>query len=142
VTKLIPSLENSRIATVKKWVNKERRGGSRTRRLFQKVLLHRQFHKVSNLGLIGKRILNFRNDQTTIFIYLYLVDGSLERSASARCPIICSTQSFIVTLAATATHTLLSTRMYVQVHHVQVLPEVRLFVPPRLSRLAFKKWHR
>ena len=35
-TKLIPFLENSRIATVKKWVNEERRGGSRARRLFQK----------------------------------------------------------------------------------------------------------
>ena len=53
VTKLIPSLKNSRIATVKKWVNKERRGGSRTRRLFQKVLIFPSFRKIFYLGLIG-----------------------------------------------------------------------------------------
>ena len=56
VTKLIPSLENSRIATVKKWVNKERSGGSRTRRLFQKVLIFPSFRKIFHLGLIGKII--------------------------------------------------------------------------------------
>ena len=43
VTKLIPSLKNSRIATVKKWVSEERRGGTPTRRLFQKVLIFPSF---------------------------------------------------------------------------------------------------
>ena len=56
VTKLIPSLKNSRIATVKKWVSEERRGGSRTRRLFQKVLIFPSFRKIFHLGLIGKII--------------------------------------------------------------------------------------
>ena len=37
--KLIPVLKNPRIATVKKWVYEERRGGSRTGRLFQKCLI-------------------------------------------------------------------------------------------------------
>ena len=36
VMKVIPFVENSRIATFKKWVDEERTGGSRTRRLFQK----------------------------------------------------------------------------------------------------------
>ena len=39
VTKLIPLLEDSMIAMVKKWVNEERRGGSRTGRLFVSEVL-------------------------------------------------------------------------------------------------------
>ena len=39
MTKQIPFLKNPRIATVKKWVYEERRGGSRTGRLFQKCLI-------------------------------------------------------------------------------------------------------
>ena len=39
MTKLILSFQNSRIATVKKWVYEERRGGNRTGRLFQKLLI-------------------------------------------------------------------------------------------------------
>ena len=39
MTKLIPFLKNLRIANVKKWVYEERRGGSRTGRLFQKCLI-------------------------------------------------------------------------------------------------------
>ena len=39
MTKLIPFLKNLRIATVKKWVYEEQRGGSRTGRLFQKFFM-------------------------------------------------------------------------------------------------------
>ena len=50
VTKLIPFLENSRIATVKKCVDEERRGGTRTGQLFSEVLSFRIFGKDFQFG--------------------------------------------------------------------------------------------
>ena len=55
MAELIPLLEFSMIAMIKKWVNEERRGASRTRRLFRKFQHFSAFHKISNLVLIGKK---------------------------------------------------------------------------------------
>ena len=53
MTKLIPFLKNLRIANVKKWVYEERRGGSRTGRLFQKFLIELVQNLTQSFSNIG-----------------------------------------------------------------------------------------
>ena len=54
MTKLIPCVKNLRIATVKKWVYEERRGGSRTGRLFQKCLIKLVQNLTQSFSNIGR----------------------------------------------------------------------------------------
>ena len=77
MTKLIPFLKNPRIATVNKWVYEERRGGNRTGRLFQKLLiklvqnLTRYFSYIGRDPVLTKVLCSYhRNGLTIYFIYL------------------------------------------------------------------------
>ena len=91
MTKLIPFLKNPRIATVNKWVYEERRGGNRTGRLFQKLLiklvqnLTRYFSYIGRDPVLTKVLCSYhRNGLTIYFIYLKIgisIDvGMRERS--------------------------------------------------------------
>ena len=54
MTKLIPCVKNLRIATVKKWVYEERRGGSSTGRLLQKLLMKLVQNLTQSFSHIGR----------------------------------------------------------------------------------------
>ena len=73
MTKLIPFLKNPRIATVNKWVYEERRGGNRTGRLFQKLLiklvqnLTRYFSYIGRDPVLTKVLCSYHTNGLTIY---------------------------------------------------------------------------